>query len=556
MSSRLTRLFLRHSVPLFLALILLGGGAISITTRFLMDNQQHVAMQKLVQIQTYFEIILEEMDSLNIMFSTNPEIVNRLKSIMESDSWSLQDTRDIRSIRNYISATTHARAHIDSIYIYQENSKKRALSSLSGLVTLELMDDTNWYESYNEQSPSIEMWAESRDMLPTSDRVEVKGFITIYRSIYNGSGKRTGVMVLNLLKQKLMTDNPGALLLGGERITISDRNHQTLLNIGSMMTKPIGRIVCFSLTSPRFGWIFDMDYPLKELYRLPIRLSILTAILSLVALGFGLFITFKTNQKERLFLQRTLELLEKAKGSKIDTYVGNKQENIFDFMTENILQTFLQQDYLKVRKEAMEYRVLQMQINPHFLFNTLETINWRAIKQLKGPNDVSHMISLMSKILKYSMNFNDDMNVTLKEEIRHSEYYLEIQKIRFPGQFEVKWDISSDLEAFQIPRLILQPLLENCFNHGFHTDQRLLQVQIHIFRSNGTIFLSVKDNGRGMEQNHSGNLVIEKEEPFRSKHIGLYNVQKRLYLFFKGNVEVHLNSQIGEGTEVLFLLPG
>lgn len=555
MNTRIFRLFFRHSIPMFLTLALLGICTITITTQFLKAEQEKDAMQNLSQIQNYFEIILEEMDSLNIMFSTNPDIVNHLKTIMESDSWSFQDTRDIRNIRNYISAPANARAYIDSIYIYQENDKRRILTSSSGVVNINNMIDKEWFNSYREKNPVKKIWSEAREIWPTSVNKGTEQVISIYRTIYNGFGKRTGVMVLNLLKKRLIYDNPARTLPYDKSLTIKNDIDEILISTRDSQNTARGKIITFSQESERFGWTFEMAVTYTELYRLSRKLTILTLCIALVSLIFGFIISFINDQKERQFVVRTMELLEQAKGEKLDMSRESKQENIFDYLTENILQTFLEQDYLKLRKETMEYRALQMQINPHFLFNTLETINWRAIKMLKGPNDVSKMISLMSKILKYAMSVNSNNCVSFSEEIIHTGFYLDIQKIRFPNRFQLNWEIEPELSDYQIPRLILQPLLENSFNHGFRNDNKILLIGIQAQLQEGNVKLSIFDNGMGMETPHQGELLIQKDEPLRSDHIGLSNVQKRLYLFFKSKIEIHLNTRPGEGTEIIFFLP-
>jgi sensor histidine kinase YesM len=118
-------------------------------------------------------------------------------------------------------------------------------------------------------------------------------------------------------------------------------------------------------------------------------------------------------------------------------------------------------DYLKVQKEAIEYRALQMQINPHFLFNILESINWKAVRLLDGPNDISRITLLVSKILKYAMDMRASIDVPLAEELTHARYYLEIQK------------------------------------YGFSESEAILKIRIMIQKDERYLKLAIKDNGSG-----------------------------------------------------------
>jgi two-component system sensor histidine kinase YesM len=183
-------------------------------------------------------------------------------------------------------------------------------------------------------------------------------------------------------------------------------------------------------------------------------------------------------------------------------------------------------------------------------------MNWIAIAQLKGPNEISKMIQLLSKILKYSMRISENSGVPLDEEIEHTRYYLEIQNIRFAGRFSAEWDIDSSLGDFQVPRLIFQPVLENCFTHGFKDDTQPLKITIKVFREADRTIIIIEDNGEGidpktLEQLNENNPNIAEKDSF----VGFINIRKRINFFYKGNAEILITSKKTMGTTIRISVP-
>lgn len=540
---------------MLLATFLVGAGTMFIANRFLFIESKARAMEQLWQTQAYYELILNEMDSLNLMFSTNPEIINQIQKLLGKDVWDWADYRDIRTIRSYISAPANARPYIESIYVYLENDRKRVLTSIQGLISMELMGDVAWYETYMNIASESEFHAEAALSNQYSNPVSEKKVLRIYRNIYNTSHKRIGVIVLNLLEERLVSDFPLSDIYPGQSISVMRDDGTELFSLPAEQSRlSVRNPVQYSISSPRFGWIYSMELPRSYLYRLSNTIGLLTLFLSVLVCALGLVITNRANRKERRFLQNILERLEAAGASSIEEFKQSSAQNIFDYLNQGILKTFIEQDYLKIQKEAMEYRALQTQINPHFLFNTLETINWRAIKLLNGPNDLSRMIHLLSRILKYAIQGQKPEGVSLEEELQHTRYYLELQAIRFPGRFSLEWDIEDTVLKQQVPRLILQPLLENCFNHAFSDEESCLQISISIHAQDNAICIRLRDNGRGIPQD-----ILRKLDQAtgtdNTEHIGLTNVRKRLRLFYDTHVEFSILSPRDAGTEIIMLLP-
>jgi len=559
MNRRVLSLFVRYCLPTLLSILILGGGAVLLSNRFLSLDQEKRARLELEQVNAYYEVVLEEVDSLNLMFSTNIKIILQLQDLMEVDEVSWLEWRDVKILGSYIASPANARPYVESIYVYLENDRRRLLSSRDSLTTADAMGDTSWLASYEARDPAVGIWAERRTL--PADRYDEgsRELLSVYRAIYNGAGRRIGVIVLNLKARALEKSYPRGSMIEGQSISVSDAEGRPLLFL-SDGSEPAPAPACarFSLASDRLGWVYEMSVPKRELYRLSRTLVALTAALSIAACLIGIALTYRAHRKEESFIKKTLDLLSSARGDRIEPEGPGRDADVFDYLLTSIIRQFLERDYMKARKEAMEYRALQMQINPHFLYNTLETVNWRAVKLLGSPNDVSSMIFLISKILKYAMDIGDSPGVSLSEEVEHARYYIDLQAIRFPRRFSVEWDVEDGLGSFPVPRLMLQPLLENSFSHGLPDGGGRLMIRVRARRDGDRVLIEVEDDGRGISPEAMSRINDDDSEsespgaagPGERRPVGLLNTKKRLFLLYKSAASMSVSPGEGRGTHV------
>ncbi len=555
MTQRIFRVFLRHSLPLLVATVVLGIGAIAISVRFTAGESESQAMVQLAQVRSYYEVVLQEMDALNLMFSTNPEMMGRIERLFNANALDYENYRDYKLIKSTFSAMIYSRSSIDSVYVYVPNRKQRVLSSENGIVPLSEMSDIGWYYSYFGYPGRGEFFAESAAIPVPGQEGRRRSILRIYRALLDSNGSTKSLIVMNLVADRLNFDDPLELSKRGRSLVVYDAADQELLAFGSpnLLTSsgaPSG-VRYFSLRSGRFGWSYVMGIPKASLYALAFNIGGLTLLLAILICVLGLFLSYQTNRKERFFLQSVMDQLEAAGAAKVAVDPPRSDEDIFDYLRVRILRTFLEQDFNALQKEAMEYRALQMQINPHFLFNTLETINWRAVRLLSGSNDVSRMISLLAKLLKYSLEMRDSVGVPLSEEILFTGYYLDLQTIRFPDRFSVVWDVAPEAEAVRVPRLIFQPLLENSFAHGFRSDGGALRISIRAAVEHGFLKVAVSDDGKGMDAAAVAALEADSDEG----GVGVANVRRRVRIFSKGRGRFLVASMEGAGTSVEIRIP-
>lgn len=231
----------------------------------------------------------------------------------------------------------------------------------------------------------------------------------------------------------------------------------------------------------------------------------------------------------------------------------------FDFLIDIFkdMQVKIQGLIEAVAKEASEKQEIEMeklmaQINPHFLYNTLNTAQWLA--RLKGQHEIDRFLSLFTKVLKYNLA-KDGTTVTLKDEIDSLNDYIELQKIRYDFDFDVRYNIPEPYLAIALPRFILQPIVENALYHGMMDEKGVIEVTAQ--EQNHTLVIMVKDNGNGMTEEKIRELLESdtKMNNLSGLGIGLNYVRRTLSSFTGGSSELVIESNIGEGTTVSIHLP-
>jgi two-component system sensor histidine kinase YesM len=257
------------------------------------------------------------------------------------------------------------------------------------------------------------------------------------------------------------------------------------------------------------------------------------------------------------------QLTEKMSKSKFEEYsaegvsgrfdeIGMLQDSFDEMMTRN--RELVSQEYQNtIEKRTAQIRALQAQINPHFMYNTLQVIGGMALR--KEAPEIYGVTLALGDILRYSLNFSKEM-VPLREEISNIQSYLQIQDERFANRIRLQIDIPADLLECRIPKLILQPLLENSIEHGFMEKPGEWGIRITAKVEEGDLLISVEDNGVGIPREEQDRihdeLVRGTEKAIGSgSHIGLNNVNARIRL--RNGEEgygVVVTSELGNGTTV------
>ncbi|MBE7720083.1 sensor histidine kinase [Lacrimispora indolis] len=215
----------------------------------------------------------------------------------------------------------------------------------------------------------------------------------------------------------------------------------------------------------------------------------------------------------------------------------------FDHMTtqiDDLIKSLLKQEKLKQKKEL---EILQAQINPHFLYNTLEAINWMALSMKQ--KEISNMVILLGNFLRLSLNKGKNVYF-VSDELNHLKSYMDIQNIRCKGKIEFSLDADSQVLKFRMIKLLLQPLVENSILHGFDFRGGAGQIWVKAFAEEDYIYFTVTDDGCGMEAE-----LVEAVYDMKSDvgH-GLKNVMKRIGLYYGEGCGLTIQSTVGIGTAI------
>lgn len=208
----------------------------------------------------------------------------------------------------------------------------------------------------------------------------------------------------------------------------------------------------------------------------------------------------------------------------------------------------------QVRLRKAEFELLQAQINPHFLYNTLDAIVWLA--ESGEQKKVVSMVGSLSEFFRTSLNQGKDI-VTIREELNHVRSYLEIQQVRYQDILNYEISVPEELNSYSIPKITIQPLVENALYHGIKNKRGKGNISITGRKEGDNFVLEVKDDGIGIDAERLAQIreSISNREASESEIYGLYNVNERIRLNFGEQYGIAIDSVHGQGTTVKILLP-
>ncbi len=400
--------------------------------------------------------------------------------------------------------------------------------------------------------------------------------LLIYEGIRNGAGETIGLVILEvdprafggamLTKQKILEyqttfliDRNGSLIYSDN--SISPERMQRIFDLYQSgkrkATLSFGGVEYYfcSQYNGLTGWstftvipekgLFPAAGSLRRYIAVLVSFSVVLTSSFLVLLSWAITkpLARLTNSMKEVQDKNFQLQLENDRGDEIGELTDS-----FNFMVNriNILVNQVYQERLAQKNAELE--ALQAQINPHFLYNTLDSINWMLID--RGERDISAIVVALGKLMQYSMDTNTSM-ATLAEEYRNIKDYLMIQKNRLEDQLEFRLELEGSLESFRVPKLILQPLVENAIIHGSKGKDRVRWVEVCTARAGSLVQVRVLDNGQGMTEAQLDRYrQMLKNDPAIGGNIGVRNVARRLQLHFNGQCSFEVESKEGEGTAV------
>lgn len=225
--------------------------------------------------------------------------------------------------------------------------------------------------------------------------------------------------------------------------------------------------------------------------------------------------------------------------------IQKSYEQIDTLMKEIVLE--------QSERRKSELDALQSQINPHFLYNTLESITWMI--EGKRNDEAVFMISQLAKLFRISLSKGRTV-ISVKEELQHAQSYMNIQKVRYKNSFSIVFDVDESLHSYCTVKLILQPILENAINYGVNGMDDCGQIRVEGKLEDGNLILSVIDNGIGMSEEEADLVLTDSNRVHKhGSGVGLVNVNNRIQLLFGKEYGLVIESELDEGTKVSICIP-
>ena len=357
----------------------------------------------------------------------------------------------------------------------------------------------------------------------------------------------------------IVADKDGNVLYNKTGLTelkLSDDNKKDTSQTADKLLSKISQTCTWTQTeSEENDWVFYF-YKSQDAISGSVRRLLLEEIPLIIACGF--IILFLGLSFSRIFTRKIEELTKNMDqvnhGSREVTVSSDSEDevgiliNSFHNMMDEINRLIDEVYVNKIALKEYELKALQAQINPHFLYNTLSMMNWMAIRS--NQMEISKVTLALSTFYRTALSKGEDV-VTVENCIQNMQAYLEIQLTMHDNNFTVDWDIDPTIKNEKMPKLLLQPVVENAIEHGLDEKEDGDKKIFLSFKGKGDdVEITVRDNGLGMEQEKAETLVT-----YQAKGYGLKNVNDRIRLLYGENYGIHIFSSPDEGTTVIMKFP-
>lgn len=542
----------------------------SLTVKDIIKNKYtETAIQSVSETGEKLNFILDDIQEFSTVITSNPELLYMLNNRYEYRVDEFE-----RVLRNFILS----RDDIELIDLIQQDTYYSVGAK-----------NANWVRRINHQleaSSGQPLW------MPTkSQEIEIlsgkfkRNYFTLARKVVDfNTLEAYGYLLIDLdeviLEQAYAelkdSTNTEVLICDAQGNIIS---HTDKSKIGSSIkTEPYAREVLADKTGQDYilyqsdidkvaiystiennGWklikTIPTDYMYGELYQIQRYLVIGGFLYSIVIILYFIFFSFRYTEPMMKMMnvikkveQGDLTARTEVKSSDEVGQLGNSLNNMIAEMQKLIDQLIREEQ----EKKEVELEALHAQINPHFLYNTLNTIKWMA--KIQGNHSVSKAITALVKLLRISTNLGREM-ITLGEEIDYVKNYMVIQKLRFNKAMHIEYHIDENCMNILVPKLILQPIVENSIIYGMEDEQQELHIEISAYVETDQLLIDIQDDGPGIEPETLKTIFVNDSNKSKFSKVGLNNVNQRVKLYCGADYGLEIEAEIGKGTRVLVNLP-
>lgn len=326
-------------------------------------------------------------------------------------------------------------------------------------------------------------------------------------------------------------------------------------NAGELLQEIRQKCACVSSESQANGWIYYLYRPQMDITKSVSEVLISEILLIMVCLLIILILGPVLSKMLTKGIEQLTENMNRVNQGSREVTVDSDSEDEIGVLIRSFRKMMNEIDRLikevyenKIALKEFELKALQAQINPHFLYNSLSIINWMAIRS--DQKEISKVTLSLSTFYRTALSRGEDM-VTVENCIKNIEAYLDIQLVMHDNDFQVDWKIDPEVKNEKVPKLILQPVVENALEHGLDLKEEGEKIlKLSFLQEGDDVLIVVEDNGLGMEQEKAESLVT-----YQAKGYGLKNVNDRVCLLYGEEYAIKIFSSIGKGTRVEIRTP-
>ena len=564
------------AVLILSAVVIVTGVSMKFTNTSIFENSSEYTHTIIQQMNQNIDSYIDYMENIAYLISSNEDVQDYLFD-------EKIDNEGRYRILNQLQTILDSRSDIRNVGIISKNGRM-LINDGSKSVNQDLdLNTQEWYATALEKPNGPILTSSHVQHIISGERPWV---ITLSRGIRDrsGSGEKEGVFFIDLnysaiselCDQSTVGTKGYAFILDAKGNIVYHPQQQQLYN--ELQTENISLIMdtdedtvltgtgndgkLYSISrSEKTGWTVVDCTNVKELLsksRQAQSVYVLTAIiLVIVALLFSRFMARSITLPIQK-LRDSMKKVQEGDFSVSDVVVDSKNEigsltKSFDVMTHRIHELMEQNVHEQEEKRKSELKALQSQINPHFLYNTLDSIIWMA--EGKKNEEVVLMTASLARLLRQSIS-NEDEVVPIANEVEYARGYLTIQKMRYKDKLEFQIEVDSSILYIPLIKLVLQPIIENAIYHGLKYKESKGLLIVKGFMKDGNAVLQVIDDGVGMDEETLAHIYDKHKVNYHSNGVGVYNVQKRLKLYYGEDYGITYTSELGKGTTATITIPG
>lgn len=581
-------ILLFYSIIIFISLVL-GYYSYSLSSNSIQNEVSTVTLRDTKQVSRSINFLQKDINDLSTFICLDPNIQAFIRSSGAKDQNPSHEGNPASSISlESLASLLASKDYISYIGIYANNGSEYYLSS-DGSPWLNNTDILKLHDTY-EKVPDLRgrpMWISLNDKSQISIPDSKLPKIAMIRTLLNtNTYEESGFMIIcinlstiqHMYFDNLSSNERNILLLDDKNeiaaFSNSDNSADIQNNIGKLTPYLSGKegnqivklqnnneLLTYS-SIEQTDWKVVYLVPVKELLMGIRPIFSVTILVILGCLAVSMIISLYISSILTSPIKKLLSSMKRVKKGYFKEKVDFKYTDEigmlgleYNDMIDNLHDLIDKVYKLQIRERESELKALQAQINPHFLYNTLDAIYWKAEKS--KDEDIAEMVYALSRLFRLTLNRGNEFT-EVKNEKEFIEYYLLLQRRRFRQKLEYIIDIDNSILQFIMPKLILQPFVENAIIHGTERDNSKSVIQVKGYLNDSRLYFIIEDDGAGMSDDMIKQLLGSKSADKASnnqKGYAIRNVNERLSLYYPDNYSLNIFSEPGKGTRVEIDIP-